>query len=121
MRGLPGVIAVVVAVTSGCSANWIEHVPKKPQPGERIRCTQSRSAPIFDSILTAAASAVLIGSGVAMGKKCGPLDECVGPFVLSFAGIVTSAVLMAAFGASAAYGFVHTARCRARATGAAAP
>ena len=113
MRGLPGVIAVALAVTIGCSANWIEYVPKKPQPGARIRCTQSRSAPIFDSILTAAASAALIGSSVSLGKKCGPLDECVGPFVLSFAGVVTSAILVAAFGSSATYGYVHTARCGA--------
>jgi hypothetical protein len=114
------VAAMAVATTSGCSVVWIEHVPKKPLPGERIRCTLDRSAPILDSLLTATASAAAIGSGVALRKEnahCSrPESDCGAPnpaIVLYGAGIVAAAVFAAAFAASATYGFVHTTRCSA--------
>lgn len=117
MRRLRSVVAVVVAATTGCSAIWVERVPKPPPPDGHVRCTRSRSAPVFDSVVTAAATAALIGSGVGMTKdRCGPTQDCMGPdpvIFLSLVGVVTAAVLTTAFGASAAYGYVHTARCRA--------
>lgn len=119
MRGLARIIAVLAAATSGCSALWVEHVPKPPPREVHVRCTQSRSAPVFDSLVTAVASAVLVGSALGMRPEpCDPTVDCMSPgpngvFFLALGGVVASAVVVATFGASATYGYVHTARCRA--------
>jgi hypothetical protein len=109
-------IAITLAVAtaaSGCSGIFVEQVPAKVPAGERIRCTRSRQTPILDSVLGAAATAGVVGASVELRKPCGPLEDCLGRGVIALFGLVATTVLTAMFAGSAAYGYVHTARCRA--------
>ena len=105
--------AVVVAVTSGCSAIFVEKVPAKVPVGQRIRCTRSPGTPILDSVIAAAATAGAVGAGLKLHNPCGPDQHCFGSQLAALYGVVAASALAPLFAGSAVLGYVHTARCRA--------
>ena len=110
-RGRPGLrlAAFVVAcafLAQGCSLIFVRS-PRSDATDEPPECTESRAAPVVDSVV--ATAALLIGfAGLGAALGCSPhCGENAGPAVS-----VLSGVVLLATGASAYHGFSATNRCR---------
>lgn len=110
MRAIALVLAVVLALAPGCSFLTVRGAPSS-DPGVRpVDCTQSRFAPIVDTVpaavLLGVALAVLVDiSGSDQGEEGRVLAGGLVVIVFGLPGIP--------FGLSALYGYRKTGRCRA--------
>jgi hypothetical protein len=101
--------ALALVVLQGCSFAFVSRTRSQP-PAEPISCTQSRTAPVVDTVL-----AVLMAGGVMLfaddsfceGEE-NPGDCKKG----AKAAAVTAGIESIAFGFSAWYGYRHTSQCR---------
>jgi len=103
MRAL---VAACALATQGCSFVFVRPPPDSPVAGGPPRCTESRAAPIADTVLAGAALALFapsLGAALSCSPNCA---ENAGPAL----SILSGAVLLATAG-SAIYGFHETNRC----------
>ena len=117
MRALPGILAVVVGVTSGCSVIFVRGPAARRLPGGEVKCTDSPAVPIGDAFLATipAVPAGVLLAAAARGQRCGSSSQGEGSgsacaYAAMGAGILT---LAAALVASSIYGFVQVGRCNA--------
>lgn len=104
-------LAVTLALVPGCSFLTVRGAPAN-DPGVRpVDCTQSRFAPVVDTVPTA----VLLGTALAILFDITGDDPSDGEPARTLAGgfvIILFAIPGLPFGASAIYGYRKTGRCR---------
>ena len=98
-------VAACALATQGCSAIFVRP-PTSPATGGPPRCTESRAAPIADTVVAGVAAAFLVPS-LQAALTCSPnCAENAGPGL----SVLSGAVLLGT-AASAIYGFHQTSRC----------
>ncbi len=109
MRGIALVLALAVTLAPGCSLLTVRGAPSS-DPGVRpVACTQSRFAPIVDTV----PAAVLLGIAIAVLADIS--NDPAGNEGRALAGgvvVVVFGVPGLPFAASAWYGYAKTGRCR---------
>jgi hypothetical protein len=110
-------LSVAFVLLTGCSWVSVETVPDGLAPGPEVRCTDSRAAPVIDTVLATSFGIIGAGATAAGASQRGPADSSE---VASGAGKglalpigLGSLALALLYGASSYYGFSRTLHCRA--------
>jgi hypothetical protein len=101
-------LVATAVVASGCSLIFVREAPGH-ETTEAPECTSSAAAPVADSLLAFATTALALAALDAT-RQCraqGDCGESAGPSVLVLAGIASAGTI-----ASTVYGFRQTSHCR---------
>jgi hypothetical protein len=105
---LVAVVAVAAVAVSGCSWLFVSTPPSvTPPPTVPLSCTESRAAPVLDTIVAVPYAAMAFAGAAVMTDSDDDVDEAIGTALL-----ISGAIPALVYGLSAAYGYRHTRRCR---------
>ena len=112
-RAVIGRILVVISSLSLASCSWmfVTPPPSTPPRSGAVRCTETRAAPVFDTIIAVPSVLVaLAGVSILADDNETTNDEIGDVFGVLF--LIGGGVPAALFGTSAIYGYTRTSRCR---------
>ena len=106
-------VAAILHGTVGCSFLTVKPAPRvAPRSGERLGCSESKTAPRLDALAAALLLAPVVSASVFSAKADHSDPEWKGTYESVVALGFSSALALGALAASAIYGVWHTSRCQ---------